>query len=888
METQPIQKRTWLLYTLFFIGMVLFIYGYFVMTGTSFIWQGDGFSQHYQLFYDYVGKLQGLLTGNGFSFWDWTIGMGADTLISYGYYVVGDPFVYLGILFPESLRELAYHLLLLARLWCIGASFLFYARKIKLSHKAGVLGAIMYAFSHYAIYNVTRHPFFLLPLVWYPLLCLGVEKILRKESAAFFTVMVAVSAIANFYFFYKLTLLVLLYGAVRYGFLYGFHSWRETFQMIWQCILPYLIGVMLSAVIFLPIAGGFLNASRSPEGTATSLLYYPLEYYGLLLANFFTPGSAFWTVGGFSIFTLFSLFFLWKRRRNYPSLLTVLLILGIFTLIPFFGSVMNGFAGPYNRFTFAIPFYLAIASGRFLEERERMKKKEFYWMSGGLLFFTILHIAAMLIYGDLFVFSLPIVIGWILWSLLIWEHHVKKKKVTNLLLIFVAINMAGNALAFYYPIGRNTMSTMLDYGEAEESYAGLFAGLEKSLPQNEWYRVGVTSKDNHVKNQFTYLNLMGLNSYLSITDEDISKFAEELEVGSFQLIQPLRNGFDDRRIVNHLLGVRFILTNQENRAYLPEGYDVIQEKDNYVVAETKNAYPFAYVENTYLPYSQFAELNPVEKEAFLAKGIVLDDEIEFAGLHIFDEEIGFDTIPFEVVERENVSVQEGDSFEVTEEKAQFTLKLLDSKGLIGKELFVYLESLQYEPYENHTLLNQEDTSYWTRVKMGDLEKSIGQSDQYSFSSYFHRETMLFNMGYVEEVEDELTIQFDDTGHYEVENVTLYALPVSQEEDEKVASQKWDNALKLHTFDSERIEGMIQQDNPSLLVLSIPYTKGWKASINGEKIDTVKTNLGFIGVPLQSGKSEVVLQYQTPLLRTGMLLSFIGLVLLVYKHRSQLK
>ena len=107
-----IDKQTLLFYSIAFIVMSTFIFSYFVIKGQSFIWDGDGLTQHYLLFYDYVDKLQGLFKGEGFALWDWSIGMGADTITSYGYYVIGDPFVYLGVLFPPTLRELAYHLLI--------------------------------------------------------------------------------------------------------------------------------------------------------------------------------------------------------------------------------------------------------------------------------------------------------------------------------------------------------------------------------------------------------------------------------------------------------------------------------------------------------------------------------------------------------------------------------------------------------------------------------------------------------------------------------------------------------------------------------------------------------------------------------------------------------
>src|SRR5690625_2230161 len=327
LERMPIQKRTFIIFSVLFLGMIAIIYSGFATTGTSFIWNNDGIKQHYLLFYDYMEKLRGGLAGEGFPLWDWSIGMGADVIYSYGYYVIGDPFVYLGLFFPSSFTELAYHVIVLIRLFAIGLSFLFYARKMNFSHHAGILAAVMYTFTHFSMMNVIRHPFFLLPMIWYPLLCLGVEKIFRKESGLLFSVMVTVSAISNFYFFYKLTVLVFFYAVVRYIQLHREGVLSHFWRVFWQGISSYFIGVMMAGALFVPMVSSFLRSSRDAGESVLHPLLYPLDYYPTIIKNLFTPSSYLWNVGGFSIFVVFALPFIWKRKGKFayvPSLLTVL------------------------------------------------------------------------------------------------------------------------------------------------------------------------------------------------------------------------------------------------------------------------------------------------------------------------------------------------------------------------------------------------------------------------------------------------------------------------------------------------------------------------------------------------------------------------------------
>ena len=81
---------------------------------------------------------------------------------------------------------------------------------------AGALaGAIAYAFCGFALFGVVRHPFFGNALVYLPLLLLGAERIMNRESPVLFMCMVAVAAASNIYFFYNIVLATVIYAVIR-------------------------------------------------------------------------------------------------------------------------------------------------------------------------------------------------------------------------------------------------------------------------------------------------------------------------------------------------------------------------------------------------------------------------------------------------------------------------------------------------------------------------------------------------------------------------------------------------------------------------------------------------------------------------------------------------
>lgn len=888
-QKQTVNYQTFLNYTALFVVLFTVIYSTFFIQGKTFIWEGDGFHQHYPFFREYLTIIRNFFESGNWQSWDWNIGLGQDTLVTYGYYVVGDPFVYLGLLFPEGAEELAFHVIMLVRIWAVGASFLFYARKMLLSHRSALAASIMYAFSHYIVYNVVRHPFFMHPMIFFPLLCLGVEKIFRKESGVFFSLMVAVSAISNFYFFYMLTWMVFLYAIVRYKSVVQEKDWRTFVKWFSYFVGLFLIGVLIAAAIFLPIVFGFLNASRSASVPNISMFIYPLHYYILLLLNSITPGTIYWTVGGLSIVGVLSLPFLIRRRKQKPALFWVLAILSVMLLFPFFGSLMNGMSGPYNRFTFVLPFYMALATAFFLDHQHEMKEKDITWMRRLLIVLTIFFVVASIVTNDYILHLTPVVIGWGVYGSVQARasKRLTSKQFQRLMIVFIALNMSINALNFYLPYGKHAMSETEDAGTIDDAHTDVFKGVEQNLPDDEWYRVGVSSKDNQARNQYAYIDTPGTNSYASLTNGHVADFSTVLESSQYQIIQPLRNGIDDRRIVNQALGIKYLLTAEENAPYLPSDYTVnpelSDEKTGMLVAETDNEAPFAYVETNGISRSATEALHPIQRESLLANTVILEDNndalqtiSEFPSLITHE---GTWKASEAVDMQEVLLLNEAMDLTVTEGNSQLTLTLEAPENLVGQEVFLYFEGIDFQPPEALPGV-QASTSYRLNVTYNDQEKSVLQSDKYTFSSYFKRENILLHLNEVERAEEELVVEFEDPGHYSFENVSIVSRPLDEEQIARDTREKNDQALNIDAFTNEQIKGSVDATEAGMLVTNIPYSPGWQAYIDNEEVPTEKINIGFVGVPLAAGEHTVEFTYQTPFLKLGVIITSIGVIILI--------
>lgn len=184
--------------------------------------------------------------------WSASIGYGSDIISTLHYYVIGDPLALFSVFVPNKYMVDFYDLLILLRMYLAGMAFAGYCFYMKNKNKIAVLtGSFIYVFCGYTIMFGLHHPYFLNPMIYLPLLLIGVEKIFKKESAIFFSIMVFISCTSNFYFFYIIVLVTILYVIFRIFMYYRKEQWKEAIRCLSHGSYAVL-GVCMSAFILIP------------------------------------------------------------------------------------------------------------------------------------------------------------------------------------------------------------------------------------------------------------------------------------------------------------------------------------------------------------------------------------------------------------------------------------------------------------------------------------------------------------------------------------------------------------------------------------------------------------------------------------------------------------
>ena len=359
------QKEVFLLlYTILFSVSAGAMLWYFSAAGKQMVWKGDGLSQHYLAlcYYARWGKavLGSLLSGRpAFPTFNMHMGFGSDLFTTLQYYVIGDPFSLPAVFVPQRYMLEFHDAMIVLRMYLAGLSFDGYCRTMGRRDLTGNLcGALVYVFSTFALFGM-RHPYFLNAMIWFPLLLTGAERILRGSKGRLFTIAVFLSCISNFYFFYMLVLMTVVYVVWRACriFLQYTKGMKVLLLLAGKFLARGVLGSAMGACFLLPILIRFVGDPRAAGETVYGKLY-SLSYYTKLPEAFVAFGTdatlEYWTCLGFGGIGLVCVLLLILDTDREKKLLDLRLAFAgmlLLTVLPSAGAALNGFSYPSNRWT---------------------------------------------------------------------------------------------------------------------------------------------------------------------------------------------------------------------------------------------------------------------------------------------------------------------------------------------------------------------------------------------------------------------------------------------------------------------------------------------------------------------------------------------------------
>ena len=156
-----------------------------------------------------------------------------------------------------------------------------------------------------------------------------------------------------------------------------------------------------------------------------------------------------------------------------------------------------------------------------------------------------------------------------------------------------------------------------------------------------------------------------------------------------------------------------------------------------------------------------------------------------------------------------------------------------------------------------------------------------------------RSDYLVNLGIGrQEAMKEVSLRFSERGSCLFDQMNLVYIPLNGYEEKVGLLQS--HAMENEEIQGDTITGSVHWEETGIQLFSIPYSAGWEAEVDGEKVPLLKADTCWMGLILEEGDHDIRLTYRTEMLRTGALCSVAGLLLLLFgwtffyhkKHRGK--
>lgn len=880
------KNKVYLIYTALF-GIIFFlIYYIFLKTGKSFIWHEDGAKQHFAILYNFNYIIRNIFT-NGIETFSWNLGLGLDLISQYSYYILGDPFAYLSLLFPMEKLELAYNILIVVRMYFIGIAFLVYCRYNKKDEFNSLLGCVIYTFCGFVLYAGLRHPYFLNAVILLPLVFMGIDKLLKEDKILHFTLVIAIATISNYYFLYMITILSLLYAIIKFISEYRETGIKTFFNKFLKAFLGYVIGLLIGGILLLPNIYGYLNSNRL---TDNDNVIYNLKYYSNLFTGFTSNNSLYWSRICTTSFTLLmlpvSLLNIKKDKENRTIIINIILTT-IMLLIPFCGSIMNGFSFSTNRWTFGYVFLLTYMVVLNFRKDLNYNKKELISMFitiviYGLGLFVIKGRAEIRISLLSLLFAIIIFIAIIITN--IYRQKFRKVKyVDYLIFAIVILNIIfyGNNLCSKK--GKNYVSEFVKSGSIinkYNNYDNKIKGFEKAIKtinnnDNGFYRIS-TNKNSYPNASLLY-NYKSTNAYLSIGNRYIGILSKELANRLYVTDTNPLKGFDNRTKILTLLGNKYFVVSKKEKDTVPYGYSLYKEikskKEKTQIYKNDNKLEMGIFYDNYILKDDYDKLDSLQKEQILLDTAVLEDIPQY---DIYNNVKLLNDVKEKTYTEVNYSIEKNKNLKNNKIKTNKKNQkiVLDIDSAENAELYLCINGFNYKGKESNII----------KIKYNNIEKKQSFRNKEQDPYYFYNPNILINLGYKEKHGGKIQIILENEEEYSFDNIKVIAVSMKKY-DESIKKLK-QNKFELKQYNGNVINADIENNTSGVLQMSIPYTKGWTAYVDGNKTETIVVNTAFIGIPLEKGKHQIKLEYETPYLKIGLICSSIGVMAFIILSISQ--
>ncbi len=868
--------------------IVPFIFMEYFRTGSLvFLYYGDYNVQQVPFYRHAVGMVHGGNFG-----WDWYTDLGSNFIGSYSYYMLGSPFFWLMCLFPASWAPFLMGPMYIVKFVAAAVISFAYLKRFVKNKNFAVIGALLYSFCGFQIYNVFFNQFQEV-VALFPLLLIGLEELVQNNRKGVFAVAVALNSMCNYFMFAGQVVFLVLYFFARCLQ----KSFRITLKKLALLAFESVLGLMLGAVLFLPACLGLLGNYRlkySFSDTKSMLLYLRggklyIERYGHILqslffppdipsrVNFFYGHAAKWAsnaawLPAFGLAGLLS--YLKARKRSAIGWLAIVLI--GFALVPILNSTFFLFnSNYYARWIYMFVLLAVIATIIALDD-DRINWNFGFTVNtaaiaviatySGLRWFHNTEKKSTLTYslgGEPFAarlwISVAIAALCMAGLFILFKRYRKTKRFDRFVLIFVCATIVVYGVVHLYCGKEHSSDTKLIVDQA------INGSVNIDDDSGDFYRINFYRAEN-----LSILNTKTIKaSALEITDDDIVWSVDStagLVTGKTCLISYNGTVYNES-LISFRSGVSVTTT----RVFLPETLVIGDESEISTQTTSTSSYDNVY-DNLGISWGIpsvecFHSVVPPSLMDFYEKVFVTRNVASRAKYNQYGL-LGFLSVKYSFIRSSSKSRH------VTDNANGLSFDYYDTQN--GYAIFENNYYIKPGFYYDYFMTESQFEKVGSSIRHTLLCKYlVVPDDEAEYYSRFMTEA----------------IKFGDPSPgqviYQPANYETYVASVAER-----SAATCDN----FSYDTNSFSAEITLENDNIVMFTVPFEEGseflggkirisggWTAKVNGKPVDVHKVTYGFMGVECSGspdGHYLIEFSYVTPGISLGIILSGAGLIIFI--------
>ena len=754
----------------------------------------DTYVQYYPLF----NYLKAILNGTASIFYSFNKNLGGTMFGTFFYYLSSPINIFVKFISRENIMLFFLWLIIFKISLCSLSMYLYMTYKHKKCNLLIVCFSVCYGLMGYNI-NFFINFMWLDVVALAPIVLIGLDKLINKESPLLYIVALFISIFSNYYISYMLCIFCVLY--FLYEVFLNYTDKKEILQLSKKFIIISLLTGLMCSFFLIPCFFESKNYFRSLG--LNNIFVFDYNIFDIFSKSFIGSVSfrdllndgSMNLYCGVAVFPLVYMFLVNKNISKKRRKLTLILIL--FMILPCFifplNYVWHLFSKPnyYTyRFSFLLCFFLINIAYESYENLVFNKLHVLFYLAAYCMisFYFILIVC----FGQYYYFLSYKYIWITLLFLFIYLFLFKIKKAFSKLLICFCLlieNILNIGIVFNDPV------IFINKNNVDDYYLNI---IEKYGSE----RLEFT--DFNSLNDSILFEYYGINNFLSTNNSRVMRIISQMSFKSKYFNQNLYNYQKGQYILDSIIGLKYIVST----------YKI----DNYILLDE-----FKIDEKKYYVY---------ENPSSIGIGYIIKDEcnnIEFDDFR-YDEKV------FNCISGSNHSFYKENP--INKNNNEYS-------SIVSKPSDFYL--------------------YYPNFFMNDIK--VDDTILYRSKDYVFIQNDKKNYNFKFIVDNEI----------DMDKLKVYSFDY---EKFKSSIKSMNKEVLNYRIQDNMFIGNIDTDG-GLLMITIPYEKGFNVKVDGRKVDYKEVIDTFIGIDLDKGHHEITIDYSQPNLKLGLCISLLSFGLIIF-------